>query len=206
MKQQNKEQQILAAAEEEFFAVGYDRAKTTSIAARAGVTHAMLHYYFRTKENLFNKIFNSKIDLIYKMITSIFVNKEMPIMDKVEAGIRAHFQVLVENPRLPQFIFTEIFSKEERMATYKEKLKPMIDAFIPGVQAVFDQLHEKGEIAQASALDILQDMIFLNVTTFLFDPMFNGLVYDSGKREEHLNNRLEENIRLIQNRLKYGVK
>lgn len=206
MEQQNKEQQILKAAEEEFFAVGYDRAKTTSIAARAGVTHAMLHYYFRTKENLFNKIFDSKIDLIYKMITSIFVNKEMPIMDKVEAGIRAHFQLLVENPRLPQFVITEIISKEERMETYKEKLKPMIDAFIPGVQAVFDQLHEKGEIAQASALDILQDMIFLNVTTFLFDPMFNGMVYDNEKREEYLKSRLEENIRLIQNRLKYGVK
>ncbi len=206
MQQQSKEAQILAAAEEEFFDVGYDRAKTTSIAARAGVTHAMLHYYFRTKENLFNKIFDSKIDLIYKMITSIFVNKDLPLIAKVESGIRAHFQLLVENPRLPQFVVAEIISKKERMETYKEKLKPMVDAFIPGVQAEFDRLHEKGEIAKVSALDILQDMIFLNVAAFLFDPMFNGMIYDSDKREEYLNNRLEENIKLILNRLKYGIK
>ncbi len=100
----------------------------------------------------------------------------------------------------------EIISKKERMETYKEKLKPMVDAFIPGVQAEFDRLHEKGEIAKVSALDILQDMIFLNVAAFLFDPMFNGMVYDSDKREEYLNNRLEENIKLILNRLKYGIK
>ena len=43
-----KEQAILAAAEQEFLAKGFDGARTTSIAAAAGVTHAMLHYYFRT--------------------------------------------------------------------------------------------------------------------------------------------------------------
>ncbi|MBQ2779515.1 MAG: helix-turn-helix transcriptional regulator, partial [Bacteroidaceae bacterium] len=46
-EKQSKEQQILAAAEQEFLTRGYDGARTTSIAQAAGVTHAMLHYYFR---------------------------------------------------------------------------------------------------------------------------------------------------------------
>ena len=47
------EVRILQAAEKEFLEKGYAGAKTTDIAAAAGVTHAMLHYYFRTKDKLF---------------------------------------------------------------------------------------------------------------------------------------------------------
>ena len=61
---QNKEQLILEAAESEFAAKGYDGARTTSIAKAAGVTHAMLHYYFRTKELLFERIIDKKISEI----------------------------------------------------------------------------------------------------------------------------------------------
>ena len=53
---QDTETRILEAAEKEFFEKGYAGARTTSIAEAAGVTHAMLHYYFRTKDNLFERI------------------------------------------------------------------------------------------------------------------------------------------------------
>lgn len=53
MKENDTEERILKAAETEFFTKGFDGARTTSIAERAGVTHAMLHYYFRSKALLF---------------------------------------------------------------------------------------------------------------------------------------------------------
>ena len=56
MKTKDTESEILKAAEQEFMLKGFDGAKTTSIAHAAGVTHAMLHYYFRTKEQLFERI------------------------------------------------------------------------------------------------------------------------------------------------------
>ena len=46
-KKENKEQDILKAAEMLFAEKGFKGATTTLIAAQAGVTHAMLHYYFR---------------------------------------------------------------------------------------------------------------------------------------------------------------
>lgn len=52
----NTEQLILEAAEQEFFAKGFGGARTAVIAENAGVTHAMLHYYFRKKEYLFERI------------------------------------------------------------------------------------------------------------------------------------------------------
>ena len=56
MKTKDTESEILKAAEQEFMLKGFDGAKTTSIAHAAGVTHAMLHYYFRTKEQ-FSSVF-----------------------------------------------------------------------------------------------------------------------------------------------------
>ena len=56
-----KEEEILAAAEDEFFRNGYDATSTATIAGRAGVTHAMANYYFRTKEQLFFKIIDTHI-------------------------------------------------------------------------------------------------------------------------------------------------
>lgn len=52
----NTEQLILEAAEQEFFTKGFGGARTAVIAEKAGVTHAMLHYYFRKKEYLFERI------------------------------------------------------------------------------------------------------------------------------------------------------
>src|SRR5215470_10227799 len=47
---------ILAAAEAEFAATGYDGSRTVTIARRAGLTHAMLHYYFDTKAALYRAV------------------------------------------------------------------------------------------------------------------------------------------------------
>ncbi|MDR1517348.1 MAG: TetR/AcrR family transcriptional regulator, partial [Dysgonamonadaceae bacterium] len=55
-------QKILEAAEAEFLEKGYGNAKTVSIAKRAGISHTMLHYYFSTKEKLFQRIFKAKVE------------------------------------------------------------------------------------------------------------------------------------------------
>ena len=54
-KRRHTEGAVMAAAEELFLEKGYSLATTTEIARRAGVTHAMLHYYFQTKEQIFFK-------------------------------------------------------------------------------------------------------------------------------------------------------
>ena len=60
-KKDNTEQAILQTAETEFLDKGFALAKTTEIAKQAGVTHAMLHYYYRTKEKLFERVFQEKV-------------------------------------------------------------------------------------------------------------------------------------------------
>ena len=64
-----REAAILKAAEEEFLTKGYAGARTTEIAKVAGVSHTMLHYYFRTKENLFNCVYEQKVKLLSESIS-----------------------------------------------------------------------------------------------------------------------------------------
>ena len=78
-----KEQQILAAAEQEFLTKGYDGARTTAIAKVAGVTHAMLHYYFRTKEQLFERIVDEKFATMSRSMFAIMGDPKLPIVERI---------------------------------------------------------------------------------------------------------------------------
>ncbi|MCD8262058.1 MAG: TetR/AcrR family transcriptional regulator [Bacteroides sp.] len=81
-KEANTEQLLLEAAETEFLEKGYGKARTTEIAKRAGVNHAMLHYYFRTKEHLFEIVFRKKAALMSEVLSFSF-NQDLPFLGKV---------------------------------------------------------------------------------------------------------------------------
>ena len=63
----NLEQDILDAASELFLSRGFDNTSTTDIAKKAGCNQALVHYYFRTKENLFQRIFLQKSPHVHHM-------------------------------------------------------------------------------------------------------------------------------------------
>ena len=72
----NTEAAILKAAETLFKEKGFKGTTTTLIAGQAGVTHAMLHYYFRTKEQIFTKVLDGYIKEMhdnFKQSMSIFL-------------------------------------------------------------------------------------------------------------------------------------
>lgn len=85
------ESRILQAAEEEFLLKGLEGARTTAIAERAGVTHAMLHYYFRTKNMLFERIIEEKMRNAGNIMQAVFVLGDMPLMERVKRGVEQHF-------------------------------------------------------------------------------------------------------------------
>ena len=113
----NKEQAILEAAEREFIAKGFAGARTTSIAEAAGVTHAMLHYYFRTKEQLFERILDEKMRLMGESVLAAFGQPGLPLAERLRDGIERHFDFIMANPDMPRFIVNEVFSRPERYET-----------------------------------------------------------------------------------------
>lgn len=204
MTETNKdtEQLILEAAKKEFSSKGFAGARTASIAAEAGVTHTMLHYYFRTKEKLFERIFNDKIECILNMIVTPMVKSEGSIKDKIKKGIEAHFDFLMANRDLPIFFVTTFNSCPEIYAGIKETLRSAAEAHRNALQSELDLAAKQGEIRQVDASDLWAGIASLNVMPFITCPiMMATLGYAPEDEMKFFADRKRENVEIILKRL-----
>lgn len=202
-EKQTTEQQILAAAEQEFLAKGYDGARTTSIAQTAGVTHAMLHYYFRTKEQLFERIVDAKFETMSHSMFAIMGDPSLPIVERIKGGIEAHFDFVAQNPQLPRFIINEIISRPERYEVLYKRAGIIIETIYRDLQAEIDFAAERGEIEGVDIKMLLISIMSMNIFTFLaypfMEPLMGELMVD---REKFLEARKVENVETILRRIK----
>ena len=202
-EKQNKEQQILAAAEQEFLAKGYDGARTTSIAQAAGVTHAMLHYYFRTKEQLFERIVDEKFETMSHSMFAIMGDPSLPIVERIKGGIEAHFDFVAQNPLLPRFVINEIISRPERYDVLYKRVGAIIDNVYRGLQSEINRSAERGEIERVDIKMLFISIMSLNIFTFLAYPFMEPLMGELvANRERFLAERKAENIETILRRIK----
>ena len=202
-EKQSKEQQILAAAEQEFLTRGYDGARTTSIAQAAGVTHAMLHYYFRTKEQLFERIVDEKFETMSHSMFAIMGDPSLPIVERIKGGIEAHFDFVAQNPLLPRFVINEIISRPERYDVLYKRVGAIIDNVYRGLQSEIDRSAERGEIERVDIKMLFISIMSLNIFTFLAYPFMEPLMGElMANRERFLAERKAENIETIFRRIK----
>mgnify|MGYP003192209023 CR=1 FL=1 len=194
---------ILQAAVNEFFEKGFDGARTTSIAERAGITHAMLHYYFRTKENLFDKVMESISGQLRSIICDFIDKEDLPLADRIEAGMRTHFEFLCKNPLLPYFLINELHRGNSSARQYIHQNKEAAESIRNSLQRDIDALAAKGECKRVDALQLMLDIFSLNIFMFIGSDILNILFSSSEvSREELLRERLEQNIQTVFNKLR----
>ena len=199
---QSKEQQILEAAEQEFLEKGYDGARTTSIAKTAGVTHAMLHYYFRTKEQLFEHIIDKKMSEIVPLMTHLFGNSGLPLVERIEEAVSVHFDFVVSNPDLPRFLINEVLPNKERCDLFRSKIENVL-YFVDNLQREVNEAAASGEVEQFNVLLLFQSVLSLNIFPSVMKNMIENLLGDNRQSmKEVLAQRKAENIELIMRRIK----
>ena len=199
----NKEEAILEAAEREFIAKGFDGARTTSIAEAAGVTHAMLHYYFRTKENIFNRILDEKMRLMSRSVLMAFGEAGLPLIERLRKGIENHFDFVVENPGLPRFIVNEVMSRPERHEAFKRRIGYLLGAVVEGLQHELDEAADRGETERIDVRMLMLDIVSLNIFSFIAMPIIEPLIGDlAADRETVYRLRKAENVEVILRRIK----
>ena len=202
-EKQSKEQQILAAAEQEFLTKGYDGARTTSIAQAAGVTHAMLHYYFRTKEQLFERIVDEKFATMSHSMVAIMGDPSLPIVERIKGGIAAHFDFIAANPLLPRFVINEIVSRPERYEVLYKRAGFVVNSVYNSLQAEVDSAAERGEIERVDVKMLFISIMSLNIFTFVAYPFMEPIMGElMANREQFLEARKAENIETILRRIK----
>ena len=101
------EEKIFEAATVVFEEEGLSGARMQNIADRAGINKALLHYYFRTKDHLFEAVFTKLAQKMFMKFTPIF-EKNLSLEDKIRFFFREHITFMQQNPKLPGFIINEI--------------------------------------------------------------------------------------------------
>lgn len=108
------EEKIFEAATDVFVEKGMDGARMQDIASLAGINKALLHYYFRTKDQLFNKVFEMIAGKMIAKFSPVF-DEKLSLEEKIRFFFKAHIKFLQDNPRLPGFILNEISRNPARV-------------------------------------------------------------------------------------------
>jgi AcrR family transcriptional regulator len=101
------EEKIFEAATLVFEEKGMDGARMQDIANKAGINKALLHYYFRTKDRLFDAVFQKVAGRMFMKFAPVF-EKDRSLEEKIRFFFRQHITFMQENPRLPAFVLNEV--------------------------------------------------------------------------------------------------
>ncbi len=108
------EEKIFEAATDVFVDKGMDGARMQDIASVAGINKALLHYYFRTKDQLFDAVFQMIAKKILKKFAPVF-DEKLTLEDKIRFFYKEHISFLQENPKLPAFLLNEANRNPQRI-------------------------------------------------------------------------------------------
>lgn len=199
----NTEQLILEAAEEEFLIKGYDGARTTAIAEKAGVTHAMLHYYFRTKEQLFERIVAKISAIVAQTMIAAMGDPEKPVLERIRSATASHFDLIAANPLLPRFFLNEVVQRPERYHMLYKNLRNELNTLFIQLQAEADCAAERGEMEKVDVRMLVISIISLNAMPFIVQPFAELLLGDfAAGSEKFFADRKAENMETILRRIK----
>lgn len=157
------EKKILDAAKKVFEDYGYNGARMQQIADEAGISKASLHYYFRSKENLFDRIFDETMSA-FMLIVSTWNNETEEWETKLRKFIFEFFTFLKTNSLL--FILREI-NRNPELLNRKKKSKPKA-----GFISYFENLKSAGVIR-----DVNVPLIYIFMHSLCSYPLLNGSLF-----------------------------
>lgn len=187
MKEKNTEEKILLAAFEEFRAEGYSGARMRSIAEKANINKGLLHYYFKTKDKLFEKIFTFAVQQIQSNLREIF-QLEISVNEKLEKVIDIYFETMKSNPELPRFVINELNKNPKNFLNknINPLTKTAIAEFTESLQIELDNKKIKNIKAEQIMINLFSMVIFPFVGKPIIQIMFN---FDDYNFEKIINER-----------------
>jgi AcrR family transcriptional regulator len=200
-QEKSTEETIFSAATDEFIDKGFDGARMQEIAKRAGINKALLHYYYRTKEKLFDaifeKVFKSFMPGIFEVMQS-----DASIFHKIEVFVEGYLTLIYNNPHIPSFVIHELNRNPERLPF-------VFNSIISTVKdKAFDKFAEslKKEISEGKIIPIEPEQLIVNIIALCIfpvvaKPIIQGVIFDNDKAryKAFLDSRKKEVARFVIN-------
>jgi AcrR family transcriptional regulator len=184
------EEKILAAARKIFLNKGMDGARMQDIADEAGINKALLHYYFRSKDKLFEQIFLEVASSMLPRIFSIFQSDDT-LFTKIEKFCDTYITQEIKTPYVPIFILNEVNRQPQAF------LKKVLGNTSPPVEKLLQQIEQEtkaGLIKPIDPLQLLLNTLSLCIFPFLASPMIQLL---TGMEAKNFRALMEERKKLV---------
>ncbi len=185
------EEKIKNAARIVFYRKGFAATRTRDIAEEAGINLALLNYYFRSKQKLFELIMVETLSNFVQSMRTVVDNEQTTLEEKVQQVANRYIDLILEEPEIPTFIVAEIRNNPQELLA-----KLPIRETITG-SAFFKQHRqavELGEITEPNPLHFLMNVIGLIVFPFIAKPLLLGV---GNLDTAHFNRLMQERKRLI---------
>ncbi|MEJ2634191.1 MAG: TetR/AcrR family transcriptional regulator [Calditrichia bacterium] len=169
------EQKIIKAATEVFLQKGKEGARMQEIAGRAGINKALLHYYFRSKEKLYNQVFTKEVSQVFEdFFESIPLEKRME--DFLHTFVFNYIDHILKHPQVVRFMLWELESGAENLKeifrgiyTSRQERTPL--TIIQRIETAI----QDGEIRPLDSLQLLISIIGVCVYAFVAKPLLEAL-------------------------------
>lgn len=181
------EEKIKTAARNLFTENGYAATKTRDIAEAAGINLALLNYYFRSKEKLFEIVMQENLIQFFSVVGSVVNNESLSFNEKIEQLVKKYTEMLISHPDLPYFIIHEVRNqteKFEKMLGLKKLLQS--SHFVTQLKAVAPK--------EINPLHFLINILSLTVFPFVGGPLIR---LANNINEKDYTQLLQERIKLI---------
>lgn len=199
MTTDNTEQRILDAAQQLFVEHGFALTSTTDIARLAGCNQALVHYYFRTKENLLRRIYLQNATLLLQLVGDT-LQSDMSFEQMVRSVIAAYFRLISQQPKMPYFIINEVINNEERRQYIRRNITAQFqynDLYQLFKRRLREE-HEAGRIIDITPWDLVLHVVSLTVFTFVSLPMYQEIFdCDDAALQTYIARREEEITRFV---------
>jgi len=159
---------IMQVASEMFIRNGYDGTSVRDIATAADTNVAMVNYYYGSKYNLFEIIFEKALSVLMRRVADV-LNSDKPFFEVVAMWIGSYYETLLEYPQIPVFILNEINQNPERLTERVRKYQPY-DIFLK-ISSRIDEEVQKGTIRETSTIDFMLNVLSMCIFPFMFGTM-----------------------------------
>lgn len=175
MRDNNKlvRQRIIDTSRELFLQKGLKGTTVRDIAAAAGTNVAMVNYYFRSKDQLFEAIFQESFGVLTSRIFTA-IDSDLPFFEMVRNWVYSYFDTLRENPQLPIFVLTEI-SRHPGKLEEKIRLKDSYHIYARIAIRIHKE-EKKGTIRSLPVSSFLLGTVSLCIFPFIFGPLAKQLL------------------------------
>jgi len=185
------EQKILDAATEVFQTKGMDGARMQEIADKAHINKSMLHYYYRSKQKLFEAVFSGAIRLISPKIKQI-IHSDVHLFDKIRIFTDEYISFISKHSYIPLFIINELTKHPDMIERlFADKIDQETEQKI--VWQIND-LVTKGEIRPIKPEQLLLDIVSLSIFPIMAKPLLSGILQKDNKAYKELINERKKHV------------